>query len=99
MISPQAKSMYPRCAALKLQFVQSPSGSNNEMPGFDDEEVLRALGQTRYNALMAYVATASGVFVCGHRNYGKSPATGKPAGTEVHCIFAKDLEMFLGAGG
>lgn len=96
MITPQAKSMYPRCATLNLQFVQAPGASANELPGFDDEMVLKALGQTRYNNLMA---TVKNVFVCAHRSYGKAPTTGKPTGTEVHCIYAKDLEAFLAAGG
>lgn len=96
MITPQAKAMYPRCAALNIQFVQAPGSTGSELPGFDDEVVLTAIGQVRYGNLMAKVKN---VFVCAHRSYGRTPTTGKPSGTEVHCIYAKDLESFLAAGG
>jgi hypothetical protein len=58
-----------------------------EHGGFDSDDVLAALGQSRFNNLMAGVKS---VFSCGHRLKN---------GVEVHCVYAADLESFLNNGG
>lgn len=64
-----------------------------ELPGFDNDQVLAALGQARYNNLVTAIKTAGysgAVFSCGHRTVN---------GVEVHCFYASDVEKFLAAGG
>ena len=69
----------------------------NQLPvehaGFSADDVQTALGNTRFNNLMAAIVTAGysgAVFSCGHKTVG---------GVEVHCIYASDLEHFLALGG
>jgi hypothetical protein len=86
-VSGQFKALYPKSIALGLVPVVSGPGQH---VGFDCIEVAKALGAERYAAL---AATLKHVFVCGHARY---PADyPNLAGTEVHCIYAADLERFL----
>lgn len=80
------KAMYPRSVALGLS--PASNGDGIQFGGFDQEEVEKALGEDRFQKLMAGVKH---VFSCGHR-VGDD-------GAEIHCIYAHDLESFLQAGG
>jgi len=80
---------YPLSAELNLPVVHAG-------PGFDERDVRAALGEDRMARLMAYVTKHSAVFCCAHAHY---PDKHPLAGYEVHCIYLKDLEDFLKAGG
>jgi hypothetical protein len=79
------QATFPKATALHLH---PASSGDNEHPGFDGEEVEKALGSERFLRLMAGVTN---VFVCGHR--------ANDQGHEVHCIYAADLERFLESEG
>lgn len=93
--------MYPRCAALGLIVI-------HDGPGYDELDVEKKLGPTRFANLMAKIER---VFCCNHAKYPggagffqpTKDANGNPlpspthrvTGYEVHCIYAEDLEAFL----
>jgi hypothetical protein len=83
--------MFPLCAALHLPLVGSATANH---PGYDEEELEVKLGPERFAKLQKSLTE---VFCCGHRHYAADHPT--RAGCEVHCIWAKDLEKFLQAGG
>jgi hypothetical protein len=85
---------FPLSTALGLKLVKGPS--TQEQPGFDYDEVLSKIGQTRVNNLLAQCKR---VFSCGHRNWPGNHATANWRNAEVHCFYAEDLESFLKAGG
>lgn len=95
--------MYPRSAALGLRFVRSIPGAEHDHEGFDERDVMYRLGPDRFDELMVRVASDSSVFVCGHDVYpepmavpdGVEARPQMPAGAEVHCLYAKDVERFL----
>lgn len=93
------EQMHPRCARLGIPVV-------DHGPGFDCLDLQGVLGADRYQKLLK---SAKALFCCGHRNYPEhhtdpSFATedGGPLkleGTEVHCVYAADLEAFLQSEG
>lgn len=90
MAHPTFQLMYPRSTALGLEPVESTSG--NEVAGFDLDAVAARLGETRFQNLMAGLKED---FVCGHRAHPPDHPEERLRGTEVHCLWAKDLEAFL----
>lgn len=89
MSHPMFQIRFPRSVALGLEPV---SDGTAEHPGFDSEEVRRKLGEKKFTELMGMVRT---VFCCGHRTHPDNHPDKIVAGTEVHCIYAADLEKFL----
>lgn len=99
---PHFKAMYPLSTALGLEPVETGPKQRigNELhstqshPGFDADEVEKAIGAERFKKLMTGIKE---VFCCNHRHYPEGHPT-MPAGYEVHCIYAWDLENFLAEG-
>ena len=91
MSHPMFNVRFPRSTALGLEPV---SDGTAEHPGFDADEVRHKLGEKKFNKLMEQVRA---VFCCGHRTHPDNHPDQALAGTEVHCIYAADLEKFLGA--
>ena len=89
MSHPMFQIRFPRSTALGLEPV---SDGTAEHPGFDSDEVRQKLGEKKFNALMS---TVRAVFCCGHRTHADDHPDKVVAGTEVHCIYAADLEKFL----
>jgi len=83
------RSMYPLSYALGLRPV-SANGSDHD--GFDIEEVENKLGASRFKSLQAGLKE---VFCCGHRNWLADHPDRFRRNTEVHCVYARDLEAFL----
>jgi hypothetical protein len=91
--------MYPRCSRLGIPVV-------DHGPGFDCLDLQSVLGDSRYQALMKSVKT---LFCCGHRTYPQHHSDPhfctqdggnlNIGGTEVHCVYATDLEVFLQSEG
>ena len=82
MATERFKAMYPKSSQIGL--APAANGDGVEHPGFDIEEVEKALGKERFEAFIAKVAQ---VFSCGHRVDDR--------GVEIHCAYAQDLENFL----
>jgi hypothetical protein len=83
------RSMYPLSCALGLRLV-SVAGADHE--GFDIDEVEKKLGADRFKSLTSGLKE---VFCCGHRIWpADHPETYKRS-CEVHCVYARDLEVFL----
>ncbi|HEY6249135.1 MAG TPA: hypothetical protein VI685_04195 [Candidatus Angelobacter sp.] len=89
MSHPMFQIRFPRSTALGFEPV---SDGTAEHPGFDAEEVRQKLGEKKFKELMGAVRT---VFCCGHRTHPENHPDKALAGTEVHCIYATDLEKFL----
>jgi hypothetical protein len=86
--------LYPRCAALPILPVPTSDGKGFQ-DGYDSDDLLGVLGQTRYNKLIASLPT---VFCCAHRLWPANHATPSKRNAEVHCIYSADLEKFLAGG-
>lgn len=82
MLHPEAKAMYPKSAALGLKFV-SP-GKDVDVAGFDEDDVKKALGATRFNLLLGGVTH---MFNIGHRQ--------REDGIHPNAFYAHDVEDFL----
>ena len=91
--------MYPLSSALGLKAI-------HHGPGFDCLDLQKHLGDVRYDALIqSIIRSGSALFCCNHRKYEKghtdprfATQDGGPielGGTEVHCVYAADLEAFL----
>lgn len=85
MLHPDAKEIYPKSAALGLKFVST--GKDVDVAGFDEDEVKKALGATKFNSLLNKLTH---VFNVGHRK--------RDDGTNPNAIYATDLEAFLAGG-
>jgi hypothetical protein len=83
-------AQHPRSTKLGLKPV-------TEHPGYDMEEVQKALGGS-FSKFQAFMADKS-VFVCGHRiaphTYTDGDGRQITVDAEVHCVYASDLEKFL----
>ncbi|HEV7674393.1 MAG TPA: hypothetical protein VGQ12_07675 [Candidatus Angelobacter sp.] len=90
---PYLESRFPRSLALGLEFVAS-KGSDAFHLAFDSEEVRAKLGEAKFNQLMGGLKE---VMCCNHRSHPADHPDERLAGTEVHCIWADDLEKFLEA--
>ena len=96
---------YPRADKLGLRFVQMPQDQTpnqhqapNEHPGYDAEDVEKALGGQFSGFQSWLVKDGSGhMFSCGHRvKMQKVGDLEKPV--EVLCYYAADVEKFLAGG-
>jgi hypothetical protein len=83
------RSMYPLSYALGLRPV---SLNGNDYEGFDIDEVEKKLGAERFKSLQAGLTH---VFCCGHRNWPADHPERFRRNTEVHCVYAHDLEAYL----
>lgn len=83
------RSRYPLSYALGLRPV---SVAGNEHEGFDIDEVEQKLGAGRFKSLLADLKE---VFCCGHRIWPEDYQDPVRRNTEVHCVYARDLEAFL----
>lgn len=92
---PFIEESFPRSLALGLEFVQT-RGSDTFHLAFDSENVKEKLGHDKFAKLMAGVKE---VVSCDHRSHPDDHSDKNLQGVEVHCIWAKDLEDFLGKAG
>jgi hypothetical protein len=87
------RSKYPASYALGLRPV---SLDGNEHEGFDIDAVEEKLGADRFKSL---VAGLKEIFCCGHRNWPADHPEPHKRNCEVHCVYARDLEVFLDGKG
>jgi hypothetical protein len=83
------RSMYPLAYALGLRPV---SVGSYDHEGFDIDEVERKLGAKRFASLLDGLKE---MFCCGHRNWPADHPDPARRNCEVHCVYARDLEVFL----
>jgi hypothetical protein len=88
-IHPNFRARYPLSCALSIQPASTGQGATLTVhPLFGVDDLLAALGPTRFNNLKATIKTD---YCCGHRTDSK--------GLEIHCFSADDVEAFLRGGG